>query len=77
MEDYTLEKMKNDLDNGFGLYFNYNNNYYLIYKVADNCYSQELVTVKEKSPHAKLNLISNKALNEMFPFMKDIEYKVR
>ncbi|MDO5151353.1 MAG: hypothetical protein Q4D76_18495 [Oscillospiraceae bacterium] len=75
MENYTLEKMKIDLSNGFGLYFNYNNNRYLIYKVSDNCYSQELVTIKEKSPHARLNLISDKALKEMYPFMKDIEYK--
>lgn len=76
MEGYTLEKMKEDLDNGFGLYFDYNHNRYLIHKVSDNCYSQELITIKEKSPHARLNLISNKALKEMFPFMEDIEYKV-
>lgn len=76
MKDYTLEKMKQDLNNGFGLYFDYNNNRYLIHKVTDNCYSQELVTIKEKSPHARMNLISDKALKEMFPFMTEIEYKV-
>ena len=76
MENYNLDKMKADLNNGFGLYFNYNNNRYLIHKVSDNCYSQELITIKEKSPHARLNLISEKALKEMFPFMTDIEYKV-
>lgn len=75
MKDYTLEKMKEDLSNGFGLYFDYNNNRYLIHKVSDNCYSQKLITIKEKSPHARLNLISDKALKEMFPFMTDIEYK--
>lgn len=75
MENYTLEKMETDLDNGFGLYFNYNNNRYLIHKVSDNCYSQELITIKEKSPHARLNLISYKSLKEMFKFMEDIEYK--
>ncbi len=75
MENYTLEKMRKDLNNGFGLYFNYNQNRYLIYKVSDNCYSQELITIKEKSPHARLNLISDKALKEMFPFMEEFEYK--
>lgn len=75
MENYTLEKMIKDLNNGFGLYFNYNQNRYLIYKVSDNCYSQELITIKEKSPHARLNLISDKALKEMFPFMEEFEYK--
>lgn len=76
MENYTLEKLKEDLDSGFGLYFNYNNNRYLMYKVTENCYSQELVTIKEKSPHARMSLISSKALKEMFPFMEDIEYEV-
>lgn len=75
MENYTLEKMRKDLNNGFVLYFNYNQNRYLIYKVSDNCYSQELITIKEKSPHARLNLISDKALKEMFPFMEEFEYK--
>lgn len=76
MENYTLEKMRKDLNNGFGLYFNYNHNRYLIHKVSDNCYSQELITIKEKSPHARLNLISDKILKEMFPFMEEFEYKV-
>ena len=76
MENYTLEKMEMDLNNGFGLYFNYNNNRYLIYKVSNNCYSQRLITIKEKSPHACLNLISYKVLKEMVPFMADIEYKI-
>ena len=75
MEGYTLEKLKEDLDNGFGIYFDYNYNRYLVHKVTDNCYSQELVTIKEKSPHARMSLISSKVLKEMFPFMTDIEYE--
>ena len=75
MEDYTLERMKQDLDDGFGLYFDYNNNRYLMFKVSDNCYSQELITIREKSPHAVRSLISSKALKEMFPFISNIEYK--
>lgn len=75
MEDYSLERMKQDLDNGFGLYFDYNNNRYLIFKVNENCYSQELITIKEKSPHAVKSLISSKSLKEMYPFMSNIEYK--
>lgn len=76
MENYTLERMKQDLDDGFGLYFDYNSNRYLIYKVNENCYSQELITIREKSPHAVRSLISSKFLKEMFPFMENIEYKV-
>ena len=74
MENYTFEKMKQDLSNGFGLCFDYNNNRYLIFKLNDNCYSQELLTIKEKSPHARLSLISHKSLKEMYPFMSNIEY---
>lgn len=76
MENYTLERLKQDLDRGFGIYFDYNRNRYLIHKVTENCYSQELVTMKEKSPHARLSLISNKVLKEMFPFMENLEYEV-
>ena len=75
MDNYTLDRMKQDLDNGFGLYFDYNNNRYLVFKVSENGYSQELITIKEKSPHARHSLISSKALKEMFPFMSEFEYK--
>ncbi len=75
MEDYSLDRMLQDLSNGFGLYFDYNNNRYLVFKVNDNCYSQELITIREKSPHAVRSLISLKALKEMYTFMSDFEYK--
>lgn len=76
MENYTLERLREDLDNGFGIYFDYNNNRYLVHKVTENCYSQELITIKEKSPHARMSLISSKVLKEMFPYIEDIEYEV-
>ena len=75
MENYTFERMLQDLSNGFGIYCDYNNNRYLFFKVNDNCYSQDLITIKEKSPHAVRSLISLKALKEMFPFMTNFEYK--
>ena len=74
MENYTLDRMKQDLDNGFGIYFDYNNNRYLMHKVSENCYSQKLITIREKSPHAHMSLISSKALKEMHPFMSNFEY---
>lgn len=74
MEDYSLDRMLKDLSDGFGLYFDYNNNRYSVFKVNDNCYSQQLITIKEKSPHAVKSLISLKALKEMHPFMTNIEY---
>ncbi|MBR6034221.1 MAG: hypothetical protein IKP28_05785 [Clostridia bacterium] len=75
MENYTFERMKKDLNDGFVLNFDYNNNRYRLFKVNDNCYSQELMTIKEKSPHAVKSLISHKALKEMYPFMSNIEYE--
>ena len=76
MEKYTLEKMLKDLDSGFGIYFNYMDNRYLVHKVAENAYSQELTTIKEKSPHARMNIVSSKALKEIFKFMTEFEYNI-
>ena len=75
MENYSLERMLQDLSDGFGIYFDYNNNRYLVFKVNDNFYSQELITIREKSPHAVRSLISLKALKEMYPFATNFEYK--
>ena len=36
----------------------------------------ELVTIKEKNPHPKTQIITLKKVMELFPFMEDIEYKV-
>lgn len=75
MENYSLERLLKELDDGFQIYFNYLDRKYLIYKTTENCYTQELITVHEKSPHPRLNVITKRRLKELFPFMEDIEYK--
>ena len=77
MGDYTFEQFWYELNIGYQLYFNYLDNRYLLTKVTKNCYSQELISSsKDKSPHPKLTMLTLKRVKEMFPFMKNIEYKV-
>ena len=48
-----------------------------LYKVDENCYMQELVEQKDRNPVAAKSMITFKAIKEMFPFMTEIEYKVK
>lgn len=77
IENYTLERLTNDLDNGYKILFDYVRNRYSIYKVDENCYMQELIEQKSRNPLPEKSMITYKAVKEMFPFMEDIEYKVR
>lgn len=74
---YTFEKFSTDLDNGYKILFDYVRNRYVLYKVDDNCYMQELVEQKSKNPMAARSMITFKAIKEMFPFMTEIEYQVK
>ena len=49
---------------------------YLLSKLDKNCYSRELVNKEEKGPHPKNQIITLKAVKELFDFMEDIEYKI-
>ncbi len=71
----TFEKFSEDLDNGYKIQFDYVRNRYVLYKVNENCYMQELVEQKTKNPVAAKNMITFKAIKEMFPFITDIEYQ--
>lgn len=73
---YTLMQFSNDLNNGYKILFDYVRNRYVLYKVNDNCYMQELIEQKSKNPVPAKSMITYKAVKEMFPFMTDIEYKV-
>ena len=73
---YTFEKFSDDLDNGYKILFDYVRNRYVLYKVDENCYMQELVEQKSRNPMAARSMITFKAIKEMFPFMTEIEYKV-
>ena len=76
MEDYTFERLWYELSQGYQIQYTYLDNRYLLSKVTKNCYSQELLTQKEKSPHPKLSMLTLKRVKEIFPYMQDIEYKV-
>lgn len=76
MKDYTFEKFKRDLDNGYQMYYTYVRNRYLLFKSKDDCYTQKLLTDDAKNPHPRMSMLTHKRIKEMFPFMEDIEYKV-
>jgi len=76
MEQYTFERLWQELDNGYQIYYTYMNNRYLLTKLQSNCYSRELITEKEKNPHPKKLILTLKSVKETFPYMEDIEYKV-
>ena len=48
---------------------------YLIYKLKKNCYKKEMITVKDKCPHTKNEIITLKRVKELFDFMENFEYK--
>lgn len=75
-EKYTFERFDKELDKGFQVYFTYVNNRYLVFKTADNCYTQKLISVHDKNPQPRMAMITKKRLKEIFPFMEKIEYKV-
>ena len=77
IEKYTFKKLNEDLDNGYKILFDYVRNRYVLYKVYDDCYMQELVEQKSRNPAPEKSMITYKAIKEMFPFMEDIEYKVK
>jgi hypothetical protein len=71
----TFEKFSEDLDNGYKIKFDYVRNRYVLYKVNENCYMQELIEQKTTNPVAAKNMITFKAIKEMFPFITDVEYQ--
>ena len=76
MKEYTFEMMYEDLRNGYQIYYTYVRNRYLIFKTAENCYTQKLLSIDEKNPQPRNIVITHRRLKEMFPFMEHIEYKV-
>lgn len=76
-EKYTFERLWEELNNGYQIYYTYMEDRYLLTKVTKNCYSQELVQpAKEKTPHPKLTMVTLKRVKELFDYMEDIEYKI-
>ena len=48
MENYTFEQMWLDLKNGYQIYYTYVGNRYLLFKTAENCYTQKLLSEHKK-----------------------------
>ena len=46
---YTFIEFKQNLDDGYQMYYTYVRNRYLLYKTADNCYTQKLLTEDEST----------------------------
>ncbi len=76
MEEYTFEKMWLDLKNGYQIYYTYVGNRYVLFKTAENCYTQKLLSADKKSPHPRQLMLTLKRVKEMFPYMEEMEYKV-
>lgn len=72
---FTLEKFEEDLDVGYEIYYTYVRNRYLLFKTAENCYTQKLISVHDKNPQPVMQMLTKKRVEEMFPYMEEIEYK--
>lgn len=75
-ENYSFKKFSKDLDDGYKILFDYVRNRYMVYKVNENCYMQELVEQKSRNPVPEKSMITYKAIKEMFPYITSIEYRV-
>ena len=76
MENYTFEMMWEDLKEGYQIYYTYVGNRYVLFKTAENCYTQKLISDNPKNPQPRQTVITHKRVAEMFPFMEEIEYKI-
>ena len=76
MENYSFEMMWEDLKNGYQIYYTYVRNRYVLFKTAENCYTQKLLSDHPKNPQPKMLMLTLKRVKEMFPDMENIEYKI-
>ena len=72
---YSFERMENELDNGYIIFYTYVRNRYQLFKTSENCYTQQLLTENLKNPLPRLTIITHKRLKEIYPYMENIEYK--
>lgn len=73
---YTFERFEEELNNGYQMYYTYVRNRYLLFKTAENCYTQKLISIHDKNPQPRQIVITHRRVEEMFPFMEEIEYKI-
>ncbi len=74
-EKYSFEKFNQNLEDGYQIYFTYVRNRYLLFKTAENCYTQKLLTAHDKNPQPRHSMLTFKRIKEMFPHMENVEYK--
>ncbi len=76
-EKYTLEQFIEELDNGFEFKFTYVKNKYLLFKTTENCYTQKLLSAHDKNPQPRMQMVTLTRVNEIFPFIEDLEYVIK
>lgn len=76
VEEYTFERMWEDLKNGYQINYTYVGNKYLLFKTADNCYTQKLLSSHKRNSQPRMLMLTLKRVKEIFPDMEDIEYKI-
>ena len=72
---YSFEQMEQELDNGYVIFYTYVRHRYQLFKTAENCYTQKLLTEDLKNPLPRIVVITHKRLTEIYPYMENIEYK--
>ena len=72
---YSFNEFYQNLEDGYQIYFTYVRNRYLLFKTAENCYTQKLLTVHEKNPQPRQSVITLRRVKEMFSHMEDVEYR--
>ena len=65
MENYTFEQMWLDLKNGYQIYYTYVGNRYLLFKTAENCYTQKLLSEHKKNPQPRMLMLTLKRVREI------------
>ena len=73
---YTFKEFNQNLDDGYQIFFTYVRNRYLLFKTAENCYTQKLLSEDPKNPQPRMAMLTLRRVKEMFPHMDEIEYKV-
>ena len=68
---YTFKEFYENLENGYQIYYTYVRNRYLIFKTAENCYTQKLLSKAEKNPQPAHAMLTFKRVKEMFPHMEE------
>lgn len=73
---YTFKEFNQNLDDGYQIFFTYVRNRYLLFKTAENCYTQKLLSEDPKNPQPRMAMVTLQRVKEMFPHMTDVEYRI-